>query len=114
MSPEMVNEEVYNNKTDVYSFGIMLYRIFLDSLPKQNMKEKANRVKIIVPKPKKPISEFCSELISKCIEPDSKLRPSFKDILQLMRNKSFMLAYDVDPSLISKRDEELEKIESTQ
>lgn len=114
MSPEMVNEEVYNNKIDVYSFGIMLYRIFLDSLPKQNMKEKANRVKIIVPKPKKTITEFCSELISKCIEPDSKLRPSFKDILQLTRNKSFMLAYDVDPSLISKRDEELEKIESTQ
>lgn len=34
MSPEMVNEEKYDNKTDVYSYGIVLFAIIAGHLPK--------------------------------------------------------------------------------
>ena len=112
MSPEMVNEEDYSNKTDVYSFGVILYRIFYGSLPKQNLKDKSNGVKIAIKNPTPPVSDFCADLIKKCLEPSPSKRPSFSQILQLMREKSFMLATDVDPSLIKQRDEEIEKIES--
>ncbi|KAK8843865.1 hypothetical protein M9Y10_024941 [Tritrichomonas musculus] len=112
MSPEMVNEEDYDNKTDVYSFGVILYRLFYGSLPKQSMKDKTNGVKIAIKNPTPPVSDFCADLIKKCLEPSPSKRPSFSKILQLMREKSFMLATDVDPSLIKKHDDELEKIES--
>ncbi|KAK8888726.1 hypothetical protein M9Y10_033460 [Tritrichomonas musculus] len=112
MSPEMANEEEYDNKTDVYSFGAVLHRIFYGSLPKQSMKNKANGMKIEIERPVPPVSVFCAELISKCLEPDPKMRPSFKQILDLMRSKSFLLADDVDPSLIIERDNELKKFEN--
>lgn len=33
MSPELINDESYDSKTDVYSFGIILYYIFTGNLP---------------------------------------------------------------------------------
>ena len=46
MSHEMVSEENYDNKTDVYSYGILLYTLFVGKLPKQSMKEKLDKVQI--------------------------------------------------------------------
>lgn len=42
ISPEMLNKENYDCKTDVYSFGILLFYIFVGKLPKQNLKDKLN------------------------------------------------------------------------
>ncbi|KAK8849859.1 hypothetical protein M9Y10_018445 [Tritrichomonas musculus] len=109
---EKIEGEDYRNKTDVYSFGVILYRIFYGSLPKQSLKDKTNGVKIAINNPTPPVSDFCADLIKKCLESSPSKRPSFSKILQLVREKSFMLATDVDPSLIKKRDEELEKFES--
>lgn len=41
MSPEMMMQEDYDNKTDVYSFGIVMCYIFVGRIPKQNITEKA-------------------------------------------------------------------------
>ena len=43
VSPEMANEENYNNKTDVYSYGVVLLTIFNGHLPKQSLKDKINK-----------------------------------------------------------------------
>ena len=32
MSPEMVNEEEYDSKTDVYSYGVVLFALFTTSV----------------------------------------------------------------------------------
>ncbi|KAK8837967.1 hypothetical protein M9Y10_035911 [Tritrichomonas musculus] len=49
MSPEMSNEEEYDNKTDVYSFGVLLFVLFTRRFPKQNLKDKLNNKPIKFP-----------------------------------------------------------------
>lgn len=107
MSPEMAKEEDYDNKTDVYSFGIVLYYIFTGSLPRQTLKEKAKEVPIPLPEESDSISNCCIELISNCLSNDPKVRPSFEEILIYLRENKYMLASDVDPSIVSQRDNEL-------
>lgn len=58
------------------------------------------------------ISEFCIRLIEKCLSFKPSDRPSFDEILTEIRMNSYELAADVDPSLLSKRDKELEFIEN--
>lgn len=112
MSPEMLNEEEYDNKTDVYSFGVVLYFMFLGTLPKQSMKDKTNGIPIMVPSSQSPsVSQFCIDLITQCLKPDPSDRPSFETILNDMRSNGFDLASDVDPSIVSQRDQQLEMFE---
>lgn len=87
MSPEMMNEESYDYKTDVYSFGIVLYFIFLGKLPKQGMKDKLNGKMIELPYSSHDISQFCIDLIKKCLAVNPNDRPSFMDILIDIRKK---------------------------
>lgn len=111
MSPEMINEEDYDFKTDVYSFGIVLYALFVGTLPKQSIKDKINKKEIIIPPASENMSEFCRELISNCLAPSSSDRPTFEGILLRVRNNSYQLANNVNPSIISQRDNELTAIE---
>ena len=111
MSPEMLNEEDYDNKTDVYSFGVVLYYMFFGSIPKQSLKDKTTGKQIKVPSsPSSSVSQFCIDLITKCLSPDPANRPSFESILDEMRKNSFGLASNIDPGILSRRDKELEII----
>lgn len=112
MSPEMLNEEEYDNKTDVFSFGVVLYFIFTGSLPKQGMKDRLIGKKIKLPPPSASISQSCIALIEKCLETSPKDRPSFETILDEMRKMSFKLAPDVDSFILSQKDKQLDAIES--
>lgn len=113
MSPEMLNEEKYDIKTDVYSFGVLLYSIFFGENPKQNMKDKSSRKRIEIPLSLSAcVSKFCLDLINKCLSPLPLDRPSFQEILDDMKNNSFQFTEDVDPSVLIQRDKEIELIES--
>ena len=107
MSPEMQNEENYDNKTDVYSYGILLYVLFNGNLPKQSMRDKLNNVPIKFPLPSSSISQFCIDLIRKCIAFEPIQRPSFEIILNEMSKNSFQLADEIDSELIEQRYREL-------
>ena len=48
MSPEMLNKEDYDFKTDIYSFGVVLY--FIGNLPKYSLKDKMSGKPIQLPK----------------------------------------------------------------
>lgn len=113
MSPEMANEEEYNNKTDVYSFGVLLHAIFTGSLPKQNLRDKVTGKNVKLPDPSDLISDFCINLIKKCMSFKSSDRPSFDEILSQIRENSYELAAGVDYSILSKRDKELESFEKS-
>ena len=110
MSPEMLNKEDYDYKTDVYSFGLVLYFIFIGSLPKQKLKDKMAGNPIKPPQPSESISKFCIELILKCLSYKPSERPSFDAILKMIRDNSYELASFVDQSIVSHRDKELELI----
>ena len=110
MSPEMMKEKEYDNKTDVFSFGIVLFYIFVGKLPEQTIKEKAQEKQIKLPDESPSISQICIDLISMCISFDPKERPSFDEILCFLRKNKFMLSSDVDPSIVEVRDNELESI----
>ncbi|KAK8884757.1 hypothetical protein M9Y10_043877 [Tritrichomonas musculus] len=110
MSPEMANQEDYDIKTDVYSFGICIYYIFTGKLPDQSLRDKLNGKPIPLPKSSTTISPFCIELISKCTSPRPDDRPAFIDIIEDMKRHSFMLSSNVDSEIVSHRNLELEII----
>lgn len=112
MSPEMASEEEYSNKTDVYSFGILLHYIFVGKLPDYNLKDKLHSKPVPMPKPSSQVSQFCIDLMMKCTESKPDSRPSFEDILKEMRDNSYQLAAEIDLPLIKKRDNELSFYES--
>ena len=111
MSPEMVNLEDYDYKTDVYSFGVLLYYVFIGHLPKFTLKEKLNNAKFPLPEPSSSISQCCVDLIAKCTESKPKDRPDFGEIIEFMKNNSFKLTPNVNSSIVSRRNLELEIID---
>ena len=112
MSPEMINEENYDSKTDVYSYGIVLHYLFIGKLPVYSIKDKVNGKQIPLPKPSSSITEFGIKMITKCTNHTPSKRPSFDEILNDIRANSFLLAPGIDKALIVRRDRELSFFES--
>ncbi|KAK8898306.1 hypothetical protein M9Y10_000589 [Tritrichomonas musculus] len=112
MSPEMVNEEEYNNKTDVYSYGIVLLALFTGRLPKQSVRDKMNKVDMKYPSASSKISEICIDLIKRCTSFKASLRPTFDEIIEYMFSNSFSLTPEVDTNLILRRYRELNRFKS--
>lgn len=110
MSPEMQNEDDYDNKTDVYSYGVLLHVLFSGNLPHQKMQDKLNKLPCQLPKPSYSISFICIELIRKCLSPEPLSRPSFVEIIKYLENNNFSLADDVDFNLIQNRYQTLKQI----
>lgn len=112
MSPEMVSEKDYDNKTDVYSFGIVLFYMFTGNLPRYNMEDRMHGRPLPLPKPSMSISQFCLDLITKCCKHEPADRPSFEQIIKEIRDNSYVLASNIDLAIVSKRDRELDFFES--
>lgn len=110
MSPELINEEDVTYKTDVYSFGIIVYYLFVGKLPQQSLAEKTKKVPIKLPEASDSISQFCINLISKCVSINPDDRPSFEKILEELKSNSYELASEVNKKIISKRNQELDMI----
>lgn len=113
MSPEMLNEEEYDNKTDVYSYGILLFALFTGRLPKQSMRERLDKVPIKFPKVSRKISEYCIDIIKRCTSFESSKRPIFEEIISDMANNSFELASEINTKAITRRYQELNQFESS-
>lgn len=110
MSPEMFNGDDYDNKTDVFSFGIILYYVVFGRMPSYGMKERISGANVHIPKNSKSATKCCLKLLSSCLSIDPKRRPSFGVILQYLRENKFMILPNVDSGFVSKCDTELEPI----
>ncbi|KAK8880820.1 hypothetical protein M9Y10_003512 [Tritrichomonas musculus] len=86
MAPEILNEEQYDEKVDVYAFGVILFfMISGGEMPNITIIQMGTGMKAAIPSSFTP---FSKALISKCCEIDPKKRPSFSEILEeLERNK---------------------------
>ena len=111
MSPEMLNKQEYDNKTDVYSYGIVLFVLFTGRLPKQNLTDKMNKKPIHFPRPSSSFTKECIEIIKKCTAFYAKDRPNFTEIIDYMKNKSFALAKEVDIDIVNNRFQELYRLQ---
>ena len=114
MSPEMVNEEEYDNKTDVYSYGVVLFALFTGSLPKLSMRDRLTNVSMEYPMASWNISEYCISLIKRCTSFKAAERPTFDEIINDMFSNNFQLASEVDVNVIKHRFRELNRIRSHQ
>ena len=54
------------------------------------------------------ISQFCLDLIAKCTSYKPSDRPSFNQIIELIRANSYRLAQNIDENIVKKRDLELD------
>ena len=90
MAPEVIDEDNnYDEKVDVYSFGVMTFFILTGGeLPAIKMSDKMKGKKAPIPSN---FTDFSREIINKCWNFDSKDRPSFKEIVELMERNDFKL-----------------------
>lgn len=89
MAPEIINEEDYNEKADVYSFGVLLFFILSGgNMPKIKIRDICNGLKADIPND---FTEFARQLISDCWNFKDTDRPSFKEILERMEANKFQL-----------------------
>lgn len=89
MAPEMINEENYTEKVDVYSFGVLVYFILSGGeLP--NIKIKDICAGKTAPFPSSFVL-LVQQLIEACWLFDPRERPSFQIICQILEENNFDL-----------------------
>ncbi|KAK8888137.1 hypothetical protein M9Y10_039199 [Tritrichomonas musculus] len=90
MAPEIINEEdYYDEKVDVYSFGVLLFFILSDGqLPKIRIADIFKGKKAEIPSS---FTELSKNLIKDCWNLKSKDRPSFQLILEVIEKNRYNL-----------------------
>lgn len=92
MSPEIMNNQKYNSKTDIWSLGVILYELVCLRLPFQgnSMKQLCYNIISGTPAPPPPsFSKDMKELLTAILAKDPKKRPSINHILSrsLIKNR---------------------------
>uniref|UniRef100_A0A1D1Z296 non-specific serine/threonine protein kinase n=1 Tax=Anthurium amnicola TaxID=1678845 RepID=A0A1D1Z296_9ARAE len=90
MAPEMIQHRPYNQKVDVYSFGIVLWELITGMLPFQNMTA-VQAAFAVVNKGVRPIIPtdclpVLGEIMSRCWDANPDVRPPFTDVVKMLEN----------------------------
>jgi hypothetical protein len=84
MAPEVALKLPYNEKVDVYSFGILLWQMARDRPPFKGLKKEEFMLTVVEngerPKLDKTWPVGFSQLLTKCWDRNPEIRPSFKTI----------------------------------
>lgn len=91
MAPELLTNSCYNQKVDVYAFGIMLNEMISRRVPFEGMT--VQQIRDAVPRGERPsIAHHCHrklvEVIEKCWCAESSSRPSFQEVHELVKEVS--------------------------
>lgn len=82
MAPEVLRNEHYDEKADVFSFGCVLWELYTRQDPYKGMNAMEVGRKVVAEGLRLPIPQQCppvlSDLMKACWEDDATLRPSFK------------------------------------
>lgn len=106
MAPEMHYDSGYDNKVDVYSFGITLHELVTGERPKFV----AGDLYIgKYPELPETLSPLLKEIISGCWQVRAIDRPSFEEIIGMIKEHNFVFFKDVSPKVVQRRYEEIKK-----
>lgn len=108
MSPEMLDDDYqgqYTNKTDVFSFAIILFYMVVGSLPLVPLMKFLKGQRADIPNN---VPNFVKELIQQCWSAKSEQRPSFKQIDEILMNNSFSIFTDVNTEMVIQKAQEID------
>ena len=89
MAPEILNEKShYNEKIDIYSFGVLIYFIIKGEMPNITIQQICDGKKAHIPTT---MNKLSRNLINSCWNFDPAKRPSFIQILNELRKHNFLL-----------------------
>ncbi|KAK8840541.1 hypothetical protein M9Y10_030749 [Tritrichomonas musculus] len=89
IAPEVILEEKYSKAVDVYAFAVVVYEIVTHNPPyKRKIGER--------PKFNDETPESYRRLITKCWQPDPKDRPTFDQIVSILKTDKGFITNDVD------------------
>jgi TolB-like protein/Tfp pilus assembly protein PilF len=115
MSPEQAKGESIDHRTDIWSFGAMLYEMLSGERPFKNRHDHAILHSLLYEEPE-PIGDLRKDLpvaleniVTKCLQKDPKNR--YRDMESLLGDlKSFSLEYESDYSRLETADERVPSI----
>ena len=87
-APEILREEEYNEKCDVYSFAIVLWELWSHSIPFQGLTPYQIAMDVARKKRRPPLSSSCpkplSALIRSCWDDNPKMRPEMPAVVRAL------------------------------
>ncbi|GMI10639.1 hypothetical protein TrVE_jg2280 [Triparma verrucosa] len=93
MAPEVLMNQRYGEKADVYSFGVIIWEVLTRECPFEGMSQIQVAVKVLNEKGRVEVPRWCktgcpklAALVDKCLEHSPNLRPSFAQILDAVRH----------------------------
>ena len=100
MAPELLSADTaYDNKVDVYAYGIVLWEIVTTKSPYQGISPAQIIAQVLAHDKRPPLPNNCNEefkeLIQKCWDRDPKVRPSFNQIIKIYICKLFLKAFNL-------------------
>ncbi|XP_077222401.1 serine/threonine-protein kinase STY13-like [Tasmannia lanceolata] len=88
MAPEMIQHRPYNQKVDVYSFGIVLWELITGMLPFQNMTAVQAAFAVVNKGVRPIIPHDClpvlGEIMTRCWDANPDVRPPFTDVVRML------------------------------
>ncbi|KAG9449376.1 hypothetical protein H6P81_009341 [Aristolochia fimbriata] len=90
MAPEMIQHRPYNQKVDVYSFGIVLWELITGMLPFQNMTAVQAAFAVVNKGVRPIIPHDClpvlGEIMTRCWDANPDVRPPFTEVVRMLEN----------------------------
>ncbi|XP_009409582.2 serine/threonine-protein kinase STY13 [Musa acuminata AAA Group] len=90
MAPEMIQHRPYNQKVDVYSFGIVLWELITGMLPFPNMTAVQAAFAVVNKGVRPVIPQDClpalNEIMTRCWDANPDVRPSFSEIITMLQS----------------------------
>lgn len=87
-APEILNGKKFDEKVDVYSFGILVFYLLCGKKPKISTSSVSNGKHADIPDS---LNDFASSLIKKCWSFNAKKRPSFSEICEEISENNYQL-----------------------
>ncbi|XP_077214538.1 serine/threonine-protein kinase STY13-like [Tasmannia lanceolata] len=99
MAPEMIQHRPYNQKVDVYSFGIVLWELITGMLPFQNMTAVQAAFAVVNKGVRPIIPSDClpvlGEIMTRCWDANPEVRPPFTEVVTMLENAEMEIMTNV-------------------